>query len=61
MTRMTETLPDLTFRYSTLPGRIVKQSIFIIQNQTLLWQSLQKTHQVVRKSGTKLHRFVMLT
>ena len=21
MTRMTETLPDLTYRYSTLPGR----------------------------------------
>ncbi len=30
MTRMTETLPDLTYRYSPLPGRIVKQSIFII-------------------------------
>ncbi len=30
MTRMTETLPDLTYRYSTLPGQIVKQSIFII-------------------------------
>ena len=30
MTRMTETLPDLTYRYSTLPGRIVEHSIFII-------------------------------
>ena len=32
MTRMTETLPDLTYRYSTLPGRIVKHSIFKIKH-----------------------------
>lgn len=40
MTRMTETLPDLTYRYSTLPGRIVKQSIFFKKNSVVSFNLL---------------------